>query len=135
MGRMHRRAFFRVGVSIAVGGWLATACARGANTVELEAEPAPEPIPVIVRNENFLDVNVSIVASGATRRLGQVSGNSSAQFRINWNVTNGQTISVLAIPIGQNSRYRSPGFSVQPGQSIEIRLASSLNQSSTVVRN
>ena len=34
-----------------------------------------------VKNENFLDMNVAVVASGVSRRLGQVTGNSSARFQ------------------------------------------------------
>lgn len=128
-----RRTFVRAGARFAMIALLAAACSRGAK-VETDDAPRPEPIPIRVRNENFLDMNVSIVTGGATRRLGQVAGNSTANFRINWNVANGQAISVVAVPIGQNARYTSPSMSVQPGQMIEVRLAAVLRQSTTVVR-
>ena len=50
------------------------ACSR-ANELEEDLVPAPGPIPIRVRNENFLDMNVAVLSGGVTRRLGQVSGN------------------------------------------------------------
>lgn len=129
----RRRAFVRVGTRLAIVAFAASACSRS-NKVEMEEEPRPEPIPVVVKNENFLDVNVAVLSGGVSRRLGQVSGNGSAEFRLNWNVANGQSISLTATPIGQNARYTSPGFSISPGQMIVVRIASVLYQSTTVVR-
>ena len=40
------------------------------------------------------------VASGVSRRLGTVTGNSAADFKIQWSLINGQTISLTATPIG-----------------------------------
>ena len=44
-------------------------------------------------------------------------------------------VAVAAVPIGQATRYVSPGLQVRPGQRIEVRIAASLRQSSTVVRD
>lgn len=101
---------------------------------DAEPEIEHEPIHVHVRNENFLDMNVAVVASGVSRRLGQVSGNGVGDFTINYNVANGQSIQVTATPIGGNGRYSSPNLSVGGGQMIDVRIASTLRQSSTVVR-
>src|SRR5262245_44672497 len=95
------------------------ACSR-ANELEGGLEPAPGPIPVNVRNENFLDVNVSVLSGGVTRRLGQVSGNGSADFKINWSVANGTSVALVANAIGSNERWTSPGLSVRPGQMIAV---------------
>jgi len=103
-----------------------------------EYDPAfdlrPEPIAVHVKNENFLDMTVGVVVSGVVRRLGQVTGNGSANFTIAWSVANGTTIALTAIPIGQNARFTSTGLSVSPGQMIEFRIASVLRQSDAIVR-
>ena len=93
-----------------------------------------EPIRVHVRNENFLDMNVAVVASGVSRRLGQVSGNGVGDFTINCNVANGQSISVTATPIGGSGRYTSPSLSVRRRPDDRVRIASMLRQSSAVVR-
>ena len=109
------------------------ACSR-ANELEEDLVPAPGPIPIRVRNENFLDMNVAVLSGGVTRRLGQVSGNGSGDFRINWSVANGTTVALVATAIGSNARWTSPGLSVRPGQMIEVRIGSVIRQSSAVVR-
>ena len=111
------------------------ACSRNNPETGADFDPRPEPISVFVKNENFLDVNVSIVTGGVSRRLGQVSGNGSSDFKLNASFANGQSVSVIAVPIGQSTRYTSPGLQVRPGQRIEVRIAASLRQSSTVVRD
>lgn len=111
------------------------ACSRNNPETGADFEPRPEPISVFVRNENFLDVNVFVLTGGVSRRLGQVNGNSSGDFKLNASFANGQSVSVTAVPIGQSTRYVSPGLQVRPGQRIEVRIAASLRQSSTVVRD
>jgi hypothetical protein len=103
---------------------------------EMDEDPTPERAPILVhvRNENFLDVTVSVVSSGVARRLGQVSGNAVGDFTFNANLANSGSIQVRATPIGGNSSYTSPNLSVGSGQMIDVRLASTLRQSSTVVR-
>jgi hypothetical protein len=129
------RSARRIGWRLAFGLLVAGACSRNNPETGAAFEPRPEPISVFVKNENFLDVNVSIVSGGVTRRLGQVSGNGSGDFKINASVANGQSIAVTAVPIGQSARYTSPGLQVRPGQRIEVRIASTLRQSTTVVRD
>jgi len=93
-----------------------------------------EPIPVHVQNENFLDVNVFVVSSGVSRRLGQVSGNSAGDFKIAWSLANGQSISLTAIPIGGRGSATSGSLNVSPGQMIEFKIGSVLRQSTATVR-
>jgi hypothetical protein len=126
--RSTKRLAFAVVIAVA-------ACSRNNPETGADFEPAPEPISVFVRNENFLDVTVSLITGGVSRRLGQVSGNGSSDFKINASVANGQSVSVTAVPIGQTARYTSQGLQVRPGQRIEVRIAASLRQSSTVVRD
>lgn len=102
--------------------------------MDMEDEPEHEPIHVHVRNENFLDMNVAVIAGGIARRLGQVSGNGVGDFTIAYSVANGQSISVRATPIGANMAYTSQTLNVGSGQLIDVRLAATLRQSSTVVR-
>jgi hypothetical protein len=132
----HLRARQRARVRLLVLALVALgACARNkSDEAEAEMEPAHEPIKIHVRNENFLDMNIAVVSSGVSRRLGQVSGNGAGDFTINYNLANGQSIYVTATPIGGSGRYTSPGLSVGSGQMIEVRVASALRQSSVVVR-
>lgn len=58
-------------------------CAERA-TPEFRGEQAAEreAIVVSVRNQNYADVTVHVTRDGAWRRLGQVTGNSTAQLQI-----------------------------------------------------
>ena len=94
----------------------------------------PEPIPVHVKNENFLDMNVSVIVSGVSRRLGMVTGNGSGDFKISWSVASGQPIVLRATPIGANGYVNSAALIVGEGQEIEFKIASVLRQSTAIVR-
>lgn len=115
-------------LAVAIGG----ACSRNKGPEE-ELEPPHEPIPVHVKNENFLDMNIALVTSGVSRRLGQVPGNGSADFKITWSTVNGQQVVLTATPIGGRGTYTLPGLSVGTGQVIELHIGSVLRQSSVVV--
>jgi hypothetical protein len=98
-------------------------------------EPEPrEPIPVLVKNENFLDMNVSVVANSVTRRLGTVSGNSSATFKVDPSMAFGQSITIIAVPIGGRGTASSGAMNVGQGQMIEFTIRPVLRQSAAVVR-
>ncbi|SRR5689334_2459231 len=114
---------------------LATAaCARHSQTGP-ELDLRPEPIPVHVKNENFADMNIFLVVSGVSRRLGNVVGNSSADFTIDGGLALGQTIYLTATPIGGRGQATSGGLSVSPGQMIDFTVASTLRQSVATVHD
>lgn len=99
-----------------------------------ELPPPREPIPVQVRNENFLDVNVYANVGSQSRRLGTVTGNSTGRFMIDWSATVGQPIVMSAVPIGGGGRYAaSQPLSVGYGQMIYFTVASVLRQSTASV--
>ena len=114
---------------------LVASCSHPNQEYDPEFDARPEPIAVHVKNENFLDMTVGVVAGGVIRRLGQVTGNGSAKFTIAWSVANGTTIALTAVPIGQNARFTSTGLSVAPGQMIDFRIAPVLRQSDAIVRD
>jgi hypothetical protein len=111
---------------------LTVACSHG-HQPEGPVPPPPDPIAVIVRNENFLDMNVAVVAGGASRRLGTVNGNNMGQFKLAWSVANGQSLVLTAVPIGGQGVARSAALNVSPGQVIEFKIGSVLRQSVAVV--
>lgn len=111
----------------------AVACSRGKPGAP--PEPRPEPILVHVKNDNFLDMNVAVVVSGVSRRLGTVTGNSSADFKIDFLMTVGQSIAITATPIGGRGIASSGSLSVGEGQLIDFHIASQLQQSSATIRN
>ena len=115
--------------------FLATAgCARHAQTGP-EIDTRPEPIPVHVKNENFLDMNIAVVVSGVSRRLGNVVGNGSADFTIDGQMALGRTIYLTATPIGGRGQGTSGGLSVGPGQMIDFTVGSTLRQSVATVHD
>ena len=99
-----------------------SACSHN-NQPELDDTPRPDPMPVHVRNENLLDLNVAYVpVGGASRRLGTVSGNSAQDFPIPWNAISGQGVYLTAIPIGGSGAARTQTLNVSPGQVIEFKI-------------
>ena len=69
-----------------------------------------------------------------SRRLGTVTGNSTARFMIDWSATVGQPIVMSAIPIGGGGRAAaSQPLSVGYGQMIYFTVASVLRQSTASV--
>ena len=120
---------------VAVLFFLATAaCARHAQTGP-EIDTRPEPIPVHVKNENFLDMNIAVVVSGVSRRLGNVVGNGSADFMIDGQMALGRTLYLTATPIGGRGQGTSGGLSVGPGQMIDFTVGSTLRQSVATVHD
>src|SRR5262249_52830472 len=95
--------------------------------------PRAEPIAVHVKNENFLDMNVFAVVGGVNRRLGTVSGNSSGDFTLDWDVTIGQSISLRAVPIGGRGAASTGSLNVGLGQMIDFVVAPVLTQSTVSV--
>ena len=112
---------------------LASACTRHPATEDDQPTQKPDPILVHVRNENFLDVNVFVTVNGVNRRLGMVSGNTSADFSVDWGLTVGQSISLQAIPIGGRGSANTGTLSVGLGQMIEFTVAPVLRQSTVTV--
>jgi hypothetical protein len=110
------------------------ACAHNQGSEE-DLDPRPDPIPVHVKNENFLDMNVFVVTSGVSRRIGTVSGNGTADFKIDWNVANGQSVTITATPIGGRGTATSGALSVGIGQMIDFKIASQLRQSVAAVHD
>ena len=111
----------------------AVACSHGKS--EASPEPRPEPILLHVKNQNFLDMNIAVVISGVSRRLGQVSGNSSADFKIDYMATVGQSITITGTPIGGRGIATSGPLNVGEGQMIEFEIGTTLRQSSATIRN
>jgi hypothetical protein len=97
--------------------------------------PRMEPIPIHVKNENFLDMNVSVVSSGMSRRLGMVPGNSAGDFKVDWAAANGQGITLVAIPIGGRGTANTGLLNVSPGQVVEFKIGSVLRQSTVMVHD
>ena len=112
----------------------ATACARNKNSDEEDLTPRPDPIPIHVRNENFLDMNVYYVGGGVQRRMGTVNGNTEADFSVAYQYTTSAGVYFIAIPIGGGGRFTSPTLNVGVGQMVVFRIAPLLRQSVAIVQ-
>jgi hypothetical protein len=109
-----------------------SACAKKTGP-DLEPDPTREPIPLHVKNENFLDMNVFVVVGGMSRRLGTVTGNGSVDLEIPYSLTYGQPFSLRAQPIGGSGAGISGILNVGYGQMVEFKIASILRQSAASV--
>src|SRR4051812_19971663 len=112
---------------------LAAACSH--NQAPSDDFPRMDPVRVRVKNENFLDMNVAVVASGVSRRLGMVAGNSGGDFRVEWSIVNGQSVSLMATPIGGRGSTITGALNVGPGQVIDFKVGSVLRQSTASVHD
>lgn len=128
------RSYLMVGALIAGLG----ACASH-KTVQQTSEgdvvsPVAQSASLVVRNDNFADVDVFVIAQGQRLRLGMVNGNSTMRFRIPpADLTSGQ-VDIVASRIGGNGHASSGTVNVTGGQTIQFTIAPVLSQSSVEVR-
>jgi hypothetical protein len=130
--RLTRRALVFLLIGVAVPAL--AACRHGGNEIDAEEWPRLGPIPLHVRNDNFLDMNVAVQSHGVARRLGTVSGNSNANFKIERNMVSPDGFNLVATPIGGNGRASTPTINVGADQEVDFRIAPVLRQSSVMVR-
>lgn len=110
-----------------------TACFHNKNGEQDDQYYRRDPIPVRVKNENFLDVNVFVVTDTQRRRLGTVTGNTQANFAIEWSLVADGPFSLVAVPIGGFGQASSGSLSVGLSEAVEFRVAPVLRQSTAVV--
>lgn len=122
-------------LALVAGTSLASLAACSHKNSDEQPLPEPDPISVRVKNENFLDMNVAVVANGVSRRLGTVSGNAVATFRVPYKVVIGISVAITATPIGGRGQASTGGVNVSPGQVVEFRVAPVLRQSSVSVHD
>jgi len=97
-------------------------------------EPPP-PITVLVKNENYLDMDIRLSTNGYSRRLGTVVGNSSGKFTVAWSVVATSPVELIGDPIGGGRALTFPGVSPSPGQVVEFRIMPLLSQSTVTVHD
>ena len=91
------------------------------------------PIGIVVRNDNFLDVDVFAVADGMSRRLGTVTGLSSGSFTLDPAYAS-RDLRIVATPIGGFGRASTGNLAVSSGDTVEFTVGSRLGNSSVFVR-
>jgi hypothetical protein len=108
-----------------------TAC-RSSNAYDVGQQA--DGATLVVRNDNFADVDVYVVSAGLPTRVGTVTGNSTARFALSPSIIGPGDLRVIATPIGGNGRAYSGPLIVSPGQTIEFTIGPVLRQSNAIVR-
>ncbi len=115
--------------------WCYSPPARTPSRPTTRFSPTDRPFPCLVDNENYLDVNVSVVTGGVPRRLGDVPGNSQRQVHAVGDVAYSEPIYLTATTIGGRDSYSSSTLNVGYGQVIELHLGVNLRQSVAFLRD
>lgn len=128
---LRRRPLART-VLVAAFGMFAATLGAGCSH-QTSFSPRRPPVPVHVVNENYLDMNVAALIGGVSRRLGDVTGNSTRDFELT--SPYGEPITLIAVPIGGRGEFVSSSLNVGVGQAIVLHIGSSLRQSIAVLRD
>jgi hypothetical protein len=115
-----------------LGAPMAQGC-RSSNTYDAN-NPQPDVVYLVVKNDNLLDMDVYALSSGLPTRIGTVTGLSTARFALQPTLYGTIDFRIIATPIGGNGRASSGQLIVQPGQTIDFTIGSSLRQSFASVR-
>jgi hypothetical protein len=108
-------------------------CASGGTAPGTARESGPRPV-VVVRNDNWLDVNVYAVRGSSRFRLGTVRGNGTATLPLPPTLTgDAGGIRLLVDPIGSRGSYLTESIAVGPDQWVSFTVASTLALSSYAV--
>ena len=91
-------------------------------------------VALVVQNQNFSDMDIYVVSQGVATRVGDVTGNNTARFRLDPSFFPTNALRVVATPIGGNGRAYSGPLNVAPGQTIVFTIAPLLRQSSASIR-
>lgn len=86
---------------------------------------------VVVRNDNWLDMNVYAVRNNMKVRLGTVTAMSEARLKLPRSLlVGGSDVRLLADPIGSDEGYATQGLTIPLGSRVDLRLANNIAMSS-----
>ena len=83
-----------------------------------------------VDNQNWLDVSIYALRGTSRTRIGQVTGNGSAQLRIPSTAIVAGQVRLMADAIGSNERFVTDVISVDPDQRVQLLVAPTMRMSS-----
>lgn len=127
----------RSAVAVAVTVLATSACVTantGADTVDAPARGREAPGMINVANNHWSDIIV-YAESGSNRvRLGRVGSMRTAKFpRPRAFVSNGQTVNLVARPLGAQTGYSTGPIPLHPGQDLQLNLENNLRISNWAV--
>jgi hypothetical protein len=113
-----------------VGALLSTgsACFHSGTPFD-QADPQAHSVGVVVKNNNFYDMDVYAVGDGVASRIGSVSGLSSARFSVDESFFSASDVRIVATPIGGNGRASTGPLNVRPGETIYFNVNTNLRTS------
>ena len=126
-----RMSIAALGLAVCLSTTAALGC-RSASAYDVGREP--DAVALVVKNDNFSDVDVYAVADFLATRIGTVGGNSTQRFELSPSMTGGADLRIVATPIGGNGRATSGPLALGRGQTIYFNVASVLRQSTATVR-
>ena len=99
-----------------------------------EDDPDPQHVALKVDNNNWSDVVISLEHDGRSDRIATVKGASSSNLKLPrpW-FGAGASVRLVAHRIGSTSIFRSEGFTVPRGTSVQWTLESDLQRSSLAI--
>ena len=119
-----------------LAGVFISGCGRKEADSPFVPRPVDTPIPLEVVNNNFLDVTIYAVGSGASHRLGAVTGMTSGRFAVDpRRVLLASGIQLRVEPVGSRETYWSPMLYPDGRSRIVLTVAAVLNQSHVVFRS
>lgn len=112
------------------------ACSMGANSGEISPKRKPEQVFFTINNYNWSNVVVYLVKeSGMRDRLGMVTSNARERFSVRYNsVSSGRLYFCLHLIGGNNFCYPPEGFSVNPNDKVDFKIANYLPFSTIFIR-
>ncbi|MEP6622534.1 MAG: hypothetical protein ABJE47_24645 [bacterium] len=110
----------------------ATAC-RSGSPFDVSPEQG-NAIGLVVKNDNYADMDVYAVSDGLPTRVGTVTGLSSKSFYFSDSFTKGTDFRVVATPIGGNGRASTGPIQAGAGQTIYFTINTVLRTSTVSIR-
>jgi hypothetical protein len=94
----------------------------------------PAPITVQVANRNWSQVTIYAEIRGQRRRIGEVTGASTAELTIPDIFTVRTDMRLIATPLASNQTYRTGNIVAPPGAVIHLNIENDLRLSSWTIR-
>lgn len=109
----------------------AVGCAPVSQAAEQNGFSGEDVATVVVRNDNWLDMNVYAVRGNMKVRLGTVTALSEARLKLPRNLlAGGSDVYLLADPIGSSEKYATQRLMIPLGSRVDLRLANNIAMSS-----
>ena len=108
-------------------------CRRGPQD-EMAPVQFDGPVPVYVKNENWLEIHVYVMSDTQSRSLGVVATGTEEIFEVPASLAQRADLRFRAEPIGSNARFVSERLYVGSGGAVYFTVANALHLSTVVIR-